>query len=55
MITPVENIRNTIKCEEYRPINTLRVWEKISEQIVKNLLEEYFEKHNPTVEISVRL
>ena len=46
MVTPVEKIRNTIKCKEYRPINTLRTCEKIIEQIVKNQLEEYFEKHS---------
>ena len=40
--TAVEKIRNTIKCEEYRPINTLRTAEKI----VENQLEEYFEKHS---------
>ena len=42
MVTPVEKIKNTIKCEEYRPINILRTCEKI----VKNQLEEYFEKYN---------
>ena len=46
MITPVEKVRNTIKCEEYRPKNTLRTCEKIIEKIVKDQLEEYFEKHS---------
>ena len=46
MVTPVENIINTIKCEQYRPINTLRTCEKIIEKIVKDQLEEYFEKHS---------
>ena len=46
MVTPIEKIRNTIKCEEYRPINTLRTSEKIIEKIVKDQLEEYFEKHS---------
>ena len=44
--SPVEKIRNTIKCEEYRPINTLKTCKTIIEKIVKNKLEEYFEKHN---------
>ena len=39
MVTPVEKIRNTIKGEEYRPINTLRKCEKIIEKIVKDQLE----------------
>ena len=46
MVTPAEKIRNTIKCEEYRPIKTLSTCEKIIENIVKNQLEEYFEKYN---------
>ena len=46
MVTPVEKIKNTIKCEEYRPINTLRTCEKIIERIVKDQLEGYFEKHS---------
>ena len=46
MITPVEKIRNIIKCEEYRPINSLRTCEKITEKIVKDQLEENSEKHN---------
>ena len=41
MVTTVENIRNTNKCEEYCPINTFKTCEKI----VTNQLEEYFEKH----------
>ena len=46
MVTPVEKFRNTIKCEEYHPINTLRTSEKIIEMIVKNQLEKYFNKHS---------
>ena len=46
MVTPVEKIGNTIKCEEYRPKNTLRTCEKIFENIVKDQLEEYSEKHS---------
>ena len=42
MVIPVEKIRNTIKCEEYRPINILRTCEKIIEKIV-------------AIEISIRL
>ena len=46
MVTPVEKIRNTIKCGKYHPINTLRTCEKIIEKIVKDQLKEYFEKHS---------
>ena len=38
----VEKIRNTIKCEEYCLINTLRTCEKIIEKIVKNQLKKIF-------------
>ena len=46
MVTPIVKIRNTIKCEQYHPINTLRTCEKIIEKIVKHQFEEYFEKYN---------
>ena len=29
VVTPVEKIKNTIKYEEYRPINTLRTCDKL--------------------------
>ena len=34
-------MKNTIKCEDFRPINGLKTCEKI----VKNQLEEYIEKY----------
>ena len=46
MVTHIEKIRNTIKCEKYRPINTLSTREKIIEKIVNDQFEEYFEKHS---------
>lgn len=45
MVTPIEKIANTNKCEEFRPINTLKICEKIIEKIVKQQLEEYLEKN----------
>ena len=42
VVTPVVNLKNAIKCEEYRTINMLRTCEKI----VNDQLEEYFEKHS---------
>ena len=35
MITPIEKISRTNKCEEFRPINSLKLCEKILEKIVK--------------------
>lgn len=46
MVTPIEKVVNTNKCEEYRPINTLKTCEKILEKVVKEQLEEYLETHN---------
>ena len=36
VVTPIEKIRNAFKCEEYRPINTMRTCEKNIEKQVKN-------------------
>ena len=46
MVTPIEKISKTQKCEEYPPINTLNTCEKIIEKVVKGQLEEYMEKNN---------
>ena len=46
LVTPVEKILNTNKCEEFRPINCLKTLEKILESVVKQQLEDYFEKNN---------
>lgn len=46
MVTPIEKIAKTNKCEEFRPINTLKTCEKIMEKIVKEQLETYMEQHN---------
>lgn len=45
MVFPIQKVKNTLKCEEYRPINTLKICEKVIEKIVKNQLEEYMEQH----------
>ena len=46
MVTPTEKVASTKKCEEYRPINTLKTCEKILEQAVREQLESYFENNN---------
>ena len=35
MVTPIEKIKNTNKCEEFRPINLLKPFEKVLETLVK--------------------
>lgn len=45
MVTPIEKVAKTNKCEEYRPINTLKTFEKILEKVVKEQLEKYIEKN----------
>lgn len=43
MITPVEKIARTKKCEEFRPINSLKTLEKILEMVIKQQLQKYME------------
>lgn len=43
MITPIEKVAKTKRCDEYRPINTLKTCEKIIEKVVKEQLEQYLE------------
>ena len=45
-VKPIEKIAKTNKCEEFRPINTLKTCEKIIEKVVKQQLENYFEENN---------
>lgn len=45
MVTPIEKVAKTRKCEEFRPINTLKTCEKILEKVVKDQIEKYFETH----------
>ena len=41
MVTPMEKVAKTKRCDEYRPINTLKTCEKIMEKVVKVQLEQY--------------
>jgi len=45
-VIPIEKVKNTIKCEDFRPINMLTIEEKILEQIVKVQLLKYIEDQN---------
>ena len=45
MILPIEKVKNTVKCEEYRPINTFKMCEKVINIIMKNRLEDYIERY----------
>ena len=42
-VTPIEKVPRTKKCEEFRPINSLKTWEKIIEKVVKDQVEKYIE------------
>jgi hypothetical protein len=43
LITPIQKVTNSIKCQNLRPINSLPTEEKILEKIVKNQLERHVE------------
>lgn len=45
-IVPIQKIPLTKKCEEFRPINMLPVYEQILEVIVKDQLQEFLESNN---------
>jgi hypothetical protein len=43
-VTPVPKIVNTKRCEEFRPINIVPVYEKVLEVAVKKQLQDFCEK-----------
>ena len=45
-IIPVSKVIGTIKCEEYRPINIVPIYEKILELAVKEQMIEHCERSN---------
>lgn len=42
-IVPIRKVSNTIKCEEYRPVNMLSSVSKIMEQVVSTQIKQYIE------------
>lgn len=49
-IVPIQKVNNTIKCEEFRPINTVPFYEKVLESIVKEQLTSYCNRNNVITE-----
>jgi hypothetical protein len=49
-VIPIQKVPNTIKSEEFRPINMLPVYEKTMECIVKEQLSAFFEANNVIIE-----
>lgn len=45
-IVPIEKKANTIKCEEYRPINMVPIYEKLLELVVNKQIVDYIEGNN---------
>ena len=45
-IIPLEKKSNTIKCEEYRPINMVPIYEKLLELVVNKQIVDYIESNN---------
>lgn len=46
MVIPIEKVKNTRRCEEFRPVNMITIESKILEKVVHTQLEEYLEKNN---------
>lgn len=45
IIVPIQKVKKTIKCDELRPINRLKVEESILERVVKMQVVNYFEEN----------
>lgn len=45
-IIPIEKVSNTVKCEEYRPINIVPIYEKLLETVVNNQMRKFVEENN---------
>ena len=45
LVTPIAKVKNSIKCENMRPVNSLPTEEKILEKIVKAQLESFLEEN----------
>ena len=43
MVTPIKKVAKTKRCDEYRPIHTLKTCENIMEEVVQVQLEQYLE------------
>lgn len=43
-IVPIEKVRRTRQCEEYRPINMVPTYEKLLETVANNQMREYVEQ-----------
>lgn len=50
MVSPFPKIPGTVKCEEFRPVNTLPSYEKILEDSVKEPLENHVETNGIIIE-----
>lgn len=50
ILIPVPKVQNTVKAEEFRPINQLPTYEKILEGVVKNQFNEHLETSNILIE-----
>jgi len=49
-VTPVPNVHNTKCHSEFRPINTVPIYEKLLEICVKEQLLDYCDSHNIIVQ-----
>lgn len=45
LVIPIEKVKNTILCNEFRPVNMISTISKILEKVMYNQLEVYFDKN----------
>lgn len=50
VVIPVDKVRNTTRCEEFRPINVLSNHEKLLEKTVAEQLTDYIKKKGIVIE-----
>lgn len=50
LVSPIQKVKGSRRCEEYRPVNALPLYEKLIEKIVKIQLQKYIDNNNILIE-----
>lgn len=50
MVSPIPKVPGTVKCEEFRPVNTLPTYEKILEEAVRESIDYHISDNQIVIE-----